>query len=157
MGSGSVTSPVRFVLLLVTFFGTLPLQQRHVLREFDLVQLVTRYADYWKARNTTIMQNDNKQSHTYRKQIKIVALWSRDPGVRSQFSDRRVFAKVVKLWLYLGIKGRKSMPPRFYINNTKVLCVNVKTEGMLSCIGVNIGVKLLSKFIYLVSRLACMT
>ena len=49
------------------------------------------------------------------------------------------------------------MPPRFYINNTKVLCVNVKTEGMLSCIGVNIGVKLLSKFIYLVSRLACMT
>ena len=28
---------------------------------------------------------------------------------------------------------------------------------MLSCIGVNIGVKLLSKFIYLVSRLACMT
>ena len=28
-----------------------------------------------------------------------------------------------------------------------------KTEGMLSCIGVNIGVKLLSKFTYLVSAL----
>ena len=52
------------------------------------------------------------------------------------------------------------MPARFNINNTKGLFVNVKmskTEGMLSCIGVNIGVKLLSKFIYLVSRLACMT
>ena len=29
----------------------------------------------------------------------------------------------------------------------------LKTEGMLSCIGVNIGDKLLSKFIYLVSAL----
>ena len=48
------------------------------------------------------------------------------------------------------------MHARFYINNTKGLCVNVsmlKTEGMLSCIGVNIGDKLLSKFIYLVSAL----
>ena len=48
------------------------------------------------------------------------------------------------------------MPARFYVNNTKGLCVNVqmsKTKGMLSCIGVNIGVKLLSKFIYLVSAL----
>ena len=46
MGSGSVISPIRFVLFLTTFLGTLPLQQRHVLREFDLVQLVTRYVDY---------------------------------------------------------------------------------------------------------------
>ena len=52
------------------------------------------------------------------------------------------------------------MPARFYVNNTKGLCVNVqmsKTKGMLSCIGVNIGVnigvKLLSKFIYFVSAL----
>ena len=44
------------------------------------------------------------------------------------------------------------MPARFYVNNTKGLCVNVqmsKTKGMLSCI----GVKLLSKFIYFVSAL----
>ena len=52
------------------------------------------------------------------------------------------------------------MPARFYISNTKGIYVNVqmsKTEGMLSYVGVNIGVKLLSKFIFLVSRLAYMT